>query len=45
MAVPVKVSDKLLALAKQEAEADIPASPDLPVVTEAEMSASAEAGA
>jgi small subunit ribosomal protein S2 len=32
-------------LAKQEAEQEIPASPDLPVVTEAEMSASAEAGA
>ena len=32
-------------LAKQEAEAEIPASPDLPVVTEAEMSAPAEAGA
>ncbi len=31
--------------AKQEAEEEIPASPDLPVVTEAEMSASAEAGA
>ena len=31
-------------LAKQEAE-EVPASPDLPVVTEAEMSASAEAGA
>jgi hypothetical protein len=31
-------------LAKEEAE-DIPASPDMPVVTEAEMTASAEAGA
>jgi len=31
--------------AKQEAEEEIPASPDLPVVTEAEMSASAEPGA
>ena len=31
-------------LAKQEVE-EVPASPDLPVVTEAEMSASAEAGA
>ncbi len=32
-------------LAKQEAEQEVPDSPDLPVVTEAEMSASAEAGA
>jgi small subunit ribosomal protein S2 len=31
-------------LAKEEAE-DIPTSPDMPVVTEAEMTASAEAGA
>ena len=30
-------------LAKQEAEEEIPASPDLPVVTEAEMSAPADA--
>jgi hypothetical protein len=31
-------------LAKQEVEEEIPASPDLPVVTEAEMTKSAEAG-
>ena len=31
-------------LAKQEAEEEIPASPDMPVVTEAEMTKSAEAG-
>jgi small subunit ribosomal protein S2 len=31
-------------LAKQEVEEEIPASPDMPVVTEAEMTKSAEAG-
>jgi small subunit ribosomal protein S2 len=30
--------------AKQEAEEEIPSSPDMPVVTEAEMTKSAEAG-
>jgi hypothetical protein len=32
-------------LAKQEVEEEIPASPDLPVVTEAEMTSAADPGA